>query len=669
MAEGGSSLEQSVDGARRQSLDPLLLECPICLEQLRHPKSLPCLHSFCQECLGDYISKELSGKMASVSSFSCPVCRKVIEPMNQSEDKERWAEQFPTNNLAVEMIRQLQKTDESILCKPCENKGNINVPAKFWCKSINTYFCEPCKISHHDLFHAECEPENIIEGNKSDMIKRETSVSGCGKHKEKMEYFCEDHQLLGCSKCIIVNHRKCEEVTSAEDFRDKLVKTSKIDDLLQELRKCTDAMEILIKDIGEQLQSMTDDQETALNSLTDLRKKIDERFDNLQKEITDKLIASFKEEKENLDISRQKCERLMVSMQNTLKSSKDALKDDTVGTICLFQRGRAEVESCNELVLELEKSSRSTNLRHEYDPDILAIDTKTSFTMGKIVVHQQQRRFPCTAYSTPLSERQLKKTERIDIRVPSDKEDCHALGVVLLSGGRIVVADRRNRKVKLFTENGDFHCEVALTGQSCDLCRIDDTSVAVMVVTSHTISIITVRDLTLTVSSNITIPNINEPCLGITYNVDSFVVGTLKSLYSVPKSGGKATKLHTIKSNCLHLGSNVQNGHVFASIYTSTPDDVAVTRLIEGTSTDVLKIGVVKGTTGIDVDREGNVYVCGYNSHNVIQMSGEGTNVRELMTSSDELKQPRAISVLGDKLVITNVSSDQNNFVHVFQLV
>ncbi|OWF54246.1 tripartite motif-containing protein 2-like [Mizuhopecten yessoensis] len=428
MAEGGTDREQSsVDGAMRQSLDSYLLECPICLEQLRQPKSLPCLHSFCMECLGSYITKELSGKMASASSFSCPVWRKVTEPVNQSEGKESWADQFPTNNLAVEILHQLQKTDKSIACKPCETKGNENVPAKFWCKHNNTYFCTDCKINVHDLLHEECEPQDISEINVSALLQQMASITGCGKHEEKMEYYCEDHETLGCSKCIILDHRKCELVTSAEDYRDKLRKSSKIDDLLEELRKSADAMEILIMDVSEQLKTMTLDQDTALQSLTDIRKKIDERFDVLQKDLTDKLISAFKEEKENLEISKQQCERLMFSIQNTLTSSDDAaLKDDTVGTICLFQRGQAEVESCKELIQELERSSRSTSIKHEYDLDLLSVGNNTSLTMGKIVVNQQPRRLPSTVYSNtvPLSERQLKMTGQFTIKVASDKNDC-----------------------------------------------------------------------------------------------------------------------------------------------------------------------------------------------------------------------------------------------------
>ncbi|XP_069142189.1 tripartite motif-containing protein 2-like [Argopecten irradians] len=672
MAEGGFVQDQTSDNALGSpSLDTLMLECPICLEQLRHPKSLPCLHSFCQECLASYIINESSGKMASASSFSCPVCRRDTEPLNQSEDKQRWAEQFPTNNLAVEMIQHLQNTSTLIMCKPCEKKGNVNIPAEFWCEQTKSYFCESCKVDHHDLFHDDCEPEHITQENKSATIRRKMSATGCGKHKEKLEYYCEDHQILGCHKCIIVDHRKCETVTSADDFRDK-IQTTKIEDLLTELRKCVNSMEILIKDVEEQLQSMTEDQVTALQSLTDLRTKINERFDVLQKTLTDKLTASFKEEKENLDISRKKCERLMFAMQKTLTSSQDAaLKEDAVGTISLFQRGQAEVESCKGLIQELENSSKSTSLRHEYNPDLLTLNTKTSLTLGKILVHQQQRTLPTAVVCKPLSERQLQMIRKIDIKLPTDEKDCDVYGAVLLSGGRIVLGDNANHKLKLFTEYGDFKCDVEISEEFCDLCRVDDNTVAVTLDEVKAICTVNVRDLTLTILSKSKIKNLTEKCFGVTYNNNMFVVGTPTSLYSVPQNGGEAIMLHKIKSKCLHLASDQINGRVFASINTSDPDAVAVTRLSDGTHTDVLKVGVVEGTTGIDVDREGNVYVCGQNSHNVIQMSGDGTEVRELLTSYDGIEYPRAISVWGDKLVITSRarSTAQQNFVRLFQLV
>ena len=48
------------------------LECPICMEQLKKPKSLRCMHTFCQECLVPLISRRNAG----LSGITCPTCRK-----------------------------------------------------------------------------------------------------------------------------------------------------------------------------------------------------------------------------------------------------------------------------------------------------------------------------------------------------------------------------------------------------------------------------------------------------------------------------------------------------------------------------------------------------------------------------------------------------------------
>ena len=43
------------------------LKCGICLELFQDPRSLPCLHTFCLECLQRLLNKN--------HSLKCPVCR------------------------------------------------------------------------------------------------------------------------------------------------------------------------------------------------------------------------------------------------------------------------------------------------------------------------------------------------------------------------------------------------------------------------------------------------------------------------------------------------------------------------------------------------------------------------------------------------------------------
>ena len=51
-----------------QTIDSGLLNCGICQHGYNNPKVLPCLHSFCEQCLYEYIPSESL-------SVTCPVCR------------------------------------------------------------------------------------------------------------------------------------------------------------------------------------------------------------------------------------------------------------------------------------------------------------------------------------------------------------------------------------------------------------------------------------------------------------------------------------------------------------------------------------------------------------------------------------------------------------------
>ncbi|OWF44154.1 E3 ubiquitin-protein ligase TRIM56-like [Mizuhopecten yessoensis] len=443
------------DGRPSSELDLHLLECPICLERLRQPKSLPCLHCFCQECLGTYITKELSGKMASATSFPCPVCRRMAQPANQTEAKDKWAEQFPTNAVIQDLIKLKEHSSEPLYCKPCQTRGNLTNLAKFWCKSMGVKFCETCKVQYHDIMHNDCDILDIT-GYDNRKTKQEKSVPKCDQHDEKLIWYCEDHKRLGCNICMIKDHRRCDEVTTSIQYLQKLKAGSQLEEMEMALKKGAQAMTSLVKDFDEQLQTMVQNQEIALKSIKDLRQSVEEQLNKLQKDVTDRLITLFKEEKGNMEASSRQCERLVNSMLNTMRLSVTAAEgNDTIEAIVLYQRGQAEVESCKALVTEMNKSFTSVSIKHQIVPRLVTLGDDA---IGKIVIERQRRCLPgdLDYLSVPLSERRVKEIGKFTVKNPSDKSNCLIRGVVYLPNEQIVVSDSNNKKLKLFTDKGQY---------------------------------------------------------------------------------------------------------------------------------------------------------------------------------------------------------------------
>ncbi|XP_021346883.1 transcription intermediary factor 1-beta-like [Mizuhopecten yessoensis] len=656
MAEGGPCPE----------LDLHLLECPICLERLRQPKSLPCLHCFCQECLGTYITKELSGKMASATSFPCPVCRGMATPVNQAENKENWAKQFPTNGVIQELVKLKEQSSGPLYCTPCQTKGNLSNPAKFWCKKMESGFCETCKVDHHDIIHIECD---ILDTNRHDSNrpKQNPAVPQCDQHDENMVWYCEDHKLLGCNICVLEDHRRCEAVTTATKYIQKLKAGSQLTDMQAALQKGADVMNSLVKDFDEQLQVMVKNQEITLQSITDLRQMIDKRLDELQKNYTDKLITLFKDEKRKLDDSLRQCERLKNSMLNTLKSSIKATEgNDNTETIVLYQRGQAEVESCKVLVMEMNESFTSVNVKHQTEPELA---TFGDGAMGNIVIEKPPRRFPESHgyLASSMSRRRVREVQQFDIKTISDENDCDAVGVVYLPYNQVVVSDFSNKKLKLFTDKGQYLDEMTMRGTPWDMCYVNDNTVAVAVSSPGGVHVVKVENSKISLSSVICMPD-DKGVNGITHINGRFVVCTNTEeaeVYSVTPDG-TADLLHQYKCRCYFLSHDPTNEDILVSCHTITKGEALLSRLsADKRDTAVIQEGIVGAAAGVTVDKECNIYLCGYASKNVVQMSRDGMHVRKLLTSSDGINLPFAIAVCGDMFVLT---AEKTNYVRLFQL-
>ena len=79
-----------------------ILECPICLEQIKNPKMLPCQHSFClKNCLQNLVDD------FAFNQVMCPMCRGVYDvPLNGVFG-------FPNNYILQSLLEKQLEINES----------------------------------------------------------------------------------------------------------------------------------------------------------------------------------------------------------------------------------------------------------------------------------------------------------------------------------------------------------------------------------------------------------------------------------------------------------------------------------------------------------------------------------------------------------------------------
>jgi len=189
--------------------------CPICLEDFKNPRMLPCVHSFCLECLQGHCKDKMNG-----DHVACPVCRKELQipdsglvdlPLN-----------FFLQNLIDARDASTQKTE--VLCEVCELENAEEIPpATLYCVDCNQKLCEACSRPHKRWRGGAHHVRALGAELSAELIQQRASY--CDQHKdERLKLYCHDCSINVCLMCFAVDHagHKCADVGQVADEFTKL---------------------------------------------------------------------------------------------------------------------------------------------------------------------------------------------------------------------------------------------------------------------------------------------------------------------------------------------------------------------------------------------------------------------------------------------------------------
>src|SRR6218665_2048997 len=220
MAESGQNAEKQLKH---------ITNCPICMRAFTDPRILPCIHTFCLECLK---STSEATKKYPGGNIPCPLCRKeFIVPEDGMNGVQK---NFFMENL-LEFKNALQMGSATINCDMCNlsNKGTSRqvTKATMRCIECQDYYCDSC-VEIHQFQKVSKHHEMVQIG--SDMkseTKRLVSKKFCTKHIEKpFDYYCAECQKIVCVSCFVESHKShdCKDVTTVdEEFRQIIEKKAR----------------------------------------------------------------------------------------------------------------------------------------------------------------------------------------------------------------------------------------------------------------------------------------------------------------------------------------------------------------------------------------------------------------------------------------------------------
>ncbi|KAL9984253.1 hypothetical protein ACROYT_G006526, partial [Oculina patagonica] len=178
-------------------------ECPLCLETVNEPKTLPCLHSFCLLCLdkhADYARRQLQ------TTIKCPVCLTCF-PIPEGDTFGGLPTSFHLNRL-VDLLALRDGSTEAQRCSSCDE----NNTATCYCFVCQNFLCTACFEAHQRLKatrgHRNILVENLQAQDVEELIRRPVMCSQQYHADQALEYYCEECKVCICHKCSVVSHNR-----------------------------------------------------------------------------------------------------------------------------------------------------------------------------------------------------------------------------------------------------------------------------------------------------------------------------------------------------------------------------------------------------------------------------------------------------------------------------
>lgn len=279
-----TSFSSSTNTSNVNSDEPSL-KCSICLELYTDPRVLPCLHTFCSDC----ISRQL-GKNSSNHTLTCSQCRCKHEFFHYETEKA--VSTLPVNTSILPQLKAAKaKLGGVKICGLCTS-GDAAVA---YCDECGEYLCDHCRnITHNRV--------KMFVGHQIRKISQkplllgtslyETLNSMCMHHPEnKLEVYCYNCKLLICCKCNMewFRHEKhhCELMS---DFGSQSVRN----DIKQEIASLTESAISKEDKLKAYLDLVKKIEQVALTQQEDLRTKMKNFFDLLMEKLEDKFTEDNK---------------------------------------------------------------------------------------------------------------------------------------------------------------------------------------------------------------------------------------------------------------------------------------------------------------------------------------------------------------------------------------
>ena len=592
---------------------------------------------------------------ATVKKKKKPAAKKEVSQMERENDNKNLAQ--PVN-------------------KPCDFCGRESkiVESVCFCFDCNEKLCVECRDVHDK--NTQLRKHNITDIDKVNEQNEEMlrEIDRCVVHPDKkVKYYCIDDDAIFCSNCAIVKHRTCTVLDAIEDR----VKDMEVNGGVSKLRQEIDVLLKHVKELKAHDKKLMKslDVNKAQKWVQLQREKVMELFDNIEANIQEDSNRIRKEESQKVKKHNENCDEIESAMKDALKTLTNVRDAGTpIQIFVAIQRVTVELRAREKEVAILHEQANDVDIEANFfearfDETLKEMERCFAVKLSLTEANIEKLPFEVPKPAPKLKpkpepenkEKEIKFEMEVNVKTKHNLRQPRITGSLFLPDSRVVIIDRKNRQLKLFdpsfTMVGEEHFEempwsvVQMEGMTIAV-SLNNNRIAMMEIDGNSIYLIKY------ISTN--------------YSLCPLVITNDKEFAGLSNSGRSRLEMINMDGKTVS-----QSKMTFAAplglafdkfrnvMYVSCRDENKMYAIDENdevifTFTDLL------GPMGVNIDNDGNIYICSSRANEVTQLNKEGEVLRRFVTETNGVKKPLHISFNRDCSRFL-VSSEDSDTIKIFR--
>ncbi|XP_062398371.1 tripartite motif-containing protein 16-like [Sardina pilchardus] len=254
--------------------------CPVCLDLLKNPVSIPCGHTYCLGCIEGCWDQE-DGK----GIYSCPQCRRTFRPRPA----------VSKNTLIAEMVEDFRKTglQAAVAAQSSFEPGDVECDVCTGRKLKAVKSCLDCLLSYcesHFKAHNDLNP-----GRKHTVVDATGQLQEriCPRHQKVFEIFCRTDQRFICYLCTMDEHIGHETVAAAAE---RTAKQKQLGQTQRRFQQSIQEREKELQELRKAVENLKSSAQTAVEDSESIFTEMIRSIERRRSEVTELIRAQEKAE-------------------------------------------------------------------------------------------------------------------------------------------------------------------------------------------------------------------------------------------------------------------------------------------------------------------------------------------------------------------------------------